>query len=178
MKTLKVKNGDVYNSLTIIKEVESIEYPNGHEARRVEVICTCGNIKIVRLSDLRSGRTTSCGCYQKKLISNIAKEVNTTHGNRKSKKSTPEYRSWCAMKDRCYREKNKRYPDYGGRGITVCDHWLHSFENFLEDMGTKPDISYTLDRKNNELGYSKDNCQWATYKAQANNRRNNVKNLC
>jgi hypothetical protein len=88
----------------------------------------------------------------------------------KAKNST--YRSWQSMKARCYNPNHLKYLDYGGRGITVCEEWKNSFEKFLEDMGEKPDSSYSIERINNDLGYFKENCKWATKKEQSNNRRN------
>jgi hypothetical protein len=81
-----------------------------------------------------------------------------------------EYEIWRGCIRRCTNPTHRYYQDYGGRGITVCDRWLQSFEAFIEDMGHAPS-GYTLDRRNNDLGYGPDNCIWATAKQQANNRR-------
>lgn len=86
----------------------------------------------------------------------------------------PEYRCWQTMRLRCYVEANPAYKDYGARGITVCDRWLESPANFLEDMGHKPTPDHELDRIDNDKGYSKENCRWATRSQNDRNRRSNV----
>jgi len=85
-------------------------------------------------------------------------------------KKTPEYQVWCNLKSRCCNPNDKFYKDYGDRGIQVCNRWLHSFVNFYEDMGDKPFKKATIDRENNNEGYSKDNCRWVTSAMNAQNR--------
>ena len=93
-----------------------------------------------------------------------------THGRR----DTPEYNAWRAMKDRCYNRRCKSYPNYGGRGITVCPQWENSFENFFADMGLKPTSSHSIDRKDNNGNYEPDNCRWATITEQNQNTRRTI----
>ena len=94
------------------------------------------------------------------------------HAGRTDGPASPTYNAWAAMLRRCELPTSPNYPRYGGRGITVCDRW-HVFENFLADMGEKPK-GLSLDREKNNLGYSPDNCRWATRKTQANNTRSNI----
>lgn len=94
-----------------------------------------------------------------------------SHLNCVGRKATPEHRAWTGMKKRC---SYSRYPDfyrYGGRGISVCERWESSFENFLADMGARPSPKHSLDRINNDGNYEPSNCRWATKKEQANNRK-------
>jgi hypothetical protein len=83
-----------------------------------------------------------------------------------------EYNSWVAMRQRCYSVKHQHYNNYGGRGIRICVRWENSFENFLIDMGPKPNKKYSIHRLDNDKNYEPDNCKWATSKEQSNNRRN------
>jgi len=123
-------------------------------------VCDCGNEKVISTEHIN--RVKSCGCFQLERTS----AANRTHGHTK----TRTYRIWTGMKQRCSNQKTNSYADYGGRGIKVCDRWLHSFENFLADMGECPP-GLEIDRADNDGNYEPGNCQWATEKTQANNRR-------
>lgn len=94
-----------------------------------------------------------------------------THGHTSGGHTSPEYTAWAHLLDRCRNPKNRKYPSYGGRGITVCERWL-SFENFLADMGERP-AGKSLDRRDNDGPYSKANCRWATRAEQDRNKRTN-----
>lgn len=137
------------------------------EQRRWQCRCECGIERDVSELSLKNGSSISCGCYNRER--SIAK--HTRHGEVLGGRPTPEYHTWQAMLERCRNPRNKRYADYGGRGISVCERWL-SFENFLSDMGRRPSARHSLDREKNELGYSPENCRWALPHTQMTNRRN------
>jgi hypothetical protein len=155
------KIGDKYGMLTIT----GVAGRDKWRSTIVNTKCACGGEKTTLFKLLLRGDTRSCGCI--KTLGN-----NRSHG----KCNTPVYRCYRNMLNRCYFKKSKSYQHYGARGITVCKRWRDSFENFLEDMGEPPN-GMTLERINNDLGYSKENCIWATRKQQTKNRRNAV-NIC
>lgn len=122
--------------------------------------CACGTASEVDGNSLRQGRSLSCGC--------INSERLTTHGDYQN--ST--YNSWSTMKQRCTNPSTPGYEKYGGRGITYDPEW-ESYENFKRDMGQRPEGT-TLDRQENDQGYSKNNCRWASNEVQQNNKSNNI----
>lgn len=123
-------------------------------------VCGCGEKTVVRASQLKSGHTQSCGCLHRERV--------VTHNDSNSS----EYRTWDAMKRRCYNPATKHFEHYGGRGITVCDSWRDSYENFLSDMGRRPSRRYSLDRIDNDGNYEVSNCRWTIPKIQIRNRSN------
>jgi len=125
--------------------------------------CDCGKDKNIRGLKLKAGVTTSCGCFRREVVA----RKNTTHGE----SNNNSYGSWQAMLTRCSNKNQRSYKNYGGRGITVCQEWL-SFENFLADMGERPE-GMSLERIDNEQGYNKLNCKWATRQEQSRNKRTN-----
>ncbi len=131
--------------------------------------CECGKEIIALGSNLRTGNTTSCGCFNKTKA--------LIHGNAMGHKPSPEFLAWQHMKQRCENKKNKRYTNYGGRGIRVCDRWSN-FQSFLDDMGAMPFARAQIDRIDVNGDYEKNNCRWVTNAQNSKNKNIQANNKC
>ena len=119
--------------------------------------CSCGDVGTYLATRVKHNRVAGC----QKCAHALTGSRVRTHGMR----NTATYSSWISIKDRCTNPESKDFARYGGKGITVCDQWLNSFEQFYKDMGEKPNGT-SIDRINNDQGYSPKNCRWATHSQQ------------
>lgn len=155
-KKINIKTGDTYSDWTVIKDLGS----NSNGDRRFLCRCVCGIEKSVWIHNLRRGESTKCSSCASKLR-------NIKHGL----SYHPLYDVYANMRKRCLDKTNQAYHNYGGRGITICDRWSNSIESFIEDMGERPTPTHSLDRVDNNKGYSPENCKWSTPIEQNNNQR-------
>lgn len=164
MGVCKDYTGQVFGLLTAIENAGEARGHNTYWRFK----CACGNTckKVIHdvAKSVKRGQTPSCGC----LYAEHRSKAATRHGLCRH----PIYHTWVAMKQRC-RDTDGRYKHYSGRGITVCDRWLNSFQNFYDDMIPSWKDGLTLDRIDVNKGYSPDNCRWADMKTQQRNKRNN-----
>jgi hypothetical protein len=149
--------GHIFGRLLVVSRAEN----SAAGAARWVVRCACGVEKVVRSSQLTDGNTQSCGCLARELF----RERVVTHG----RTGTFEHNVWLAMRKRCTDPKHPRYYRYGARGITICKRW-EKFENFLSDMGECPFPGGSVERKNNDRGYTPSNCCWLPKSQQSKNR--------
>lgn len=165
--------GQKYGRLTVLNRAKSV---NKHTFWKC--VCECGNNVVVDSYNLRNGHTQSCGCYRQEVLEKARSPFITTHGMSR----TRFYRIWRSMKKRCHDEKHPYYKDYGGRGISVCEEWRFSFENFycdmyqsyLEHVEKYGEKDTTIDRVDNNGNYVYNNCKWSTQLEQHRNTRMSV----
>ena len=157
--------GQRFGRLQVISVLGYTLPPCGKREWRYQCECDCGNGKIATAQNLNKGDTRSCGCLAKEHGSSL----NLRHGHSHS----PTYNSWSAMLARCHNHKHAAFNNYGGRGIIVCERW-RLFDNFLSDMGKRPDGT-TIDRIDVNGNYDLRNCRWATKEQQAQNTRRTLR---
>lgn len=163
--------GKKYGFLTAIRFSHYKDYKCGQRHRVWLFRCECGNDVLIPIGQARAGGTKSCGCKKSEFVA----KARTSHGyanHRKTGKINSTYLAWVNIRNRCFNKKNDRYHVYGGRGITVCERWM-KFENFISDMGEKPE-GMSIERIDVNKEYSPENCKWIPMKSQYKNKTNTI----
>jgi len=155
--------GQQFNRWTVIRKAKS---GKGWQTKWL-CVCICGNQKVIYGNHLQRGNSKSCGCLREELSLNRP----LTHGHNRKNRPSSEYRAWYHMKTRCYNPNFNGFKDYGGRGITVCNEWIHDFQAFYDHIGPKPSPEHSLDRIDNNGNYEPGNVRWATRLEQRHNQR-------
>ena len=161
-------SGNRYDMLYVICRVENS--PDGYVQYLCQ--CDCGNTKIVKANNLRNGKTHSCGCLKKSMMTKKQFKHGESVGRRSA--GTRLYRIWRSMNSRCYIQSATEYKNYGGRGIVVCDEWKCNYQSFKEWAllsGYADEL--TIDRIDNDGNYEPDNCRWVSREQQMLNKSNN-----
>lgn len=172
-KVKLVNEGDIFGGMRVIQ--------TGRERRKsgegwkyfTKLLCNCGNVRTVETGNLKKPSfNPQCLSCSGNAGGKLKHGASMAYRDKDPEKYNC-YTRWQSMKRRCYKEYDSRYVRYGGRGIKVCDRWLNSFENFLEDMGLPPNKDYQIDRINNDGNYEPSNCRWVSQKDNGRNKSNN-----
>lgn len=165
-KRLEIKSGDPFGKWTVLEETEPRIHANGVACRMFKCRCECGVVRLVDAYSLKSGHSSSCGCYAREC----RREQSIKHG------LFHEYRDLCRLRttiiQRCTNPKSPFYKYYGARGIKVCDEWVNSTASFVEWAllnGYRKGLE--IDRENTDGDYTPDNCRFVSHQANMNNRR-------